>query len=216
MDIYYFFSDFDSKKGFSKEVALNLKKDLIKSENITFIASDPDGYGSTDKYSGIYIKWFSYIDINFKKVNIIDNRMTKTEMQQCLKNTDVIFIMGGKTRNEYNFIKNNKLDDIIKKSRSCIIGISAGAINMAENSLSSEDYGIYENITYKGIGLADISVEPHFDIKKINPANKKIMEISQHQKIYAMCDNSAIISRDSEKYFYGEIYLIYKNEIVKI
>jgi len=44
----------------------------------------------------------------------------------------------------------------------------------------------------------------------MNPANKKIMEISQHQKIYAMCDNSAIISRDSEK------YLIYKNEIVKI
>jgi len=37
---------------------------------------------------------------------------------------------------------------------------------MAENSLSREDYGIYENITYKGIGLADISVEPHFNIKK--------------------------------------------------
>ena len=64
---------------------------------------------------------------------------------------------------------------------------------MARNVAIARD--IYDNIPYhsfyKGIGLVDINIEPHFDLNN-HEHNKDIIEISKESKMICLPDPSFI------------------------
>lgn len=66
---------------------------------------------------------------------------------------------------------------------------------------------------YKGIGLVDISVEPHFTP---NNFNDELIQLSYKYSIYGLCDESVMIIREDEIYYYGDIYLLKDGEVTKI
>lgn len=205
MRTIFMFSGFDKEKGFYDNQVKYLKLNLKSGLNITFIASNFDNYEKTDKHVNIFVESFNKIDISFKFVNIIDYRVKKEDTRDIITNSDIIFIMGGDTYNEFQYIKEYELVDVIKKFEGVIIGVSAGSLNMSDNVCYLDEYRDYKLVQYKGLGLADINIYPHFDLNDKDFLNETL-EVSKYKKLYALPNDSFVIVKNDIK-FIGDYYI---------
>lgn len=212
----YFFSGFDKDKGFTPEIAKSLREHIVDKSSLVFISSCPYGYEKTELYKDGSIAWFRNIGIEFESVHVIDDRKTETDCAALINNASVIFLMGGTTLLQIEFLQKNSLVSALKQFNGVIMGLSAGAINMAVNSFYSADEDYEKAHIYKGIGLADVSVEPHFSIENKELLDNDVLPFSEMIDIYAMCDDSAILICDDKRQYYGDIYLVSKGKIGKI
>lgn len=156
---------------------------------------------------------FSEIGIAFGSTKVIDGRMSKEEAQDWVKNEDVIWLAGGDTPTQFAYLKSYGLIDCIKENKGIIIGMSAGAINMAKMAICTMTCGHDELKIYEGLGLVDLSVEPHFYNNNIS---KELLELSEKYPLYGICEDSAIISTNDEKLIIGDVYLIDKGNVTKV
>lgn len=204
MGKYYLFSDFGEESGFSL-VADDFKRELKDYNKIVFIASNPSIGEITDKYAENYLKWFEKIGINFKSNIVLDNRLDSKTMINEIDDASLIYLMGGTTPLQMEFLRDNDLVESIVNADCLIMGLSAGAINMAKTSILTITCGHDKQEIYSGIGLVDKTVEPHFTLDKFND---ELKELSYKYSIYGMSDESAIIDDEYECTFYGDIYLL--------
>lgn len=210
MGKYYLFSDFSEENGFSL-VADEFKRDLDDYNKVVFIASNPTIGEITDKYSEKYLKWFDRIGINFKSKVVLDNRLDSKAIVNEIKEASLIYLMGGTTPLQMAFLRDNKLIEPIVNAHCLIKGLSAGAINMGKTSILTITCGHDKQEVYKGIGVIDKTVEPHFSLDNFND---ELKELSYKHSIYGICDEGAIIVHNGKYTFYGDIYLM-KNGIVE-
>ena len=216
MGTCFFFSGFDNEKGFSPEIAQSLQERIMDRKSLVFVASCPFGHEKTDFYKDVCVHWFRNIGIEFERVDVIDGRKTETECAAFIKNVSAIFLAGGTTLAQMDFLRKNNLAPLLKQFNGAMMGMSAGAINMAVNAFYSADKDCGQTHIYKGIGLSDISIEPHFSLDNAKLLEKDILPFSQRIDIYCMCDNSAIMVQDGKRQYYGDIYLASKGNIQKI
>ena len=212
MGKYYLFSDFSKENGFSL-IADEFKRDLKDYNKMVFIASDPSIGEITDKYAEEYLKWFEKIGINFENKVVLDNRLDSKKMINEIKDASLIYLMGGTTLLQMKFLRDNRLVESIVNTDCLIIGLSAGAINMAKTSILTTTCGHDKQEIYKGIGLLDKTVEPHFTLDNFND---ELKELSYKYLIYGMCDESAIIVRDDKCTYYGDIYILKNGTAEKV
>lgn len=204
--INYLFSGIDKEKGFNKEQADYLKKDLNNNLVITFMASSPSDYDSNDYYVDKTTEYFKKIGISFKKIYLIDKRISGIDAKTYLDASDVIYLFGGDPKLEMEFIKEYKLEDTISLSNAIIIGVSAGSMNQA-------DYVVYEDnglIKYVGLGLTDIYVYPHFKVDSLEII-QEILRVSKVRKVYALPNDSFIRIEDKKVEIVGEYYILGEN-----
>ncbi|MCL1952544.1 MAG: Type 1 glutamine amidotransferase-like domain-containing protein, partial [Oscillospiraceae bacterium] len=165
---------------------------------------DPAGHGKTDHYARLDREWFEDIGVCFGACDVLDNRVTPERARELVRATSCLFLMGGDTKRQFDFMQGYGLIEPIRQSRAAVLGLSAGAINMAALAFHEEVEAPYE-----GLALADISVTPHFNDSRDDPAmTARIRAFSQGHPIYAMCDGSAIFVRGGEIEMLGEIYKI--------
>lgn len=217
--ISYIFSGFNSKEHFGKEVRKYFKKDMIKCESITFIPGEFDDIDKVKRYVATDVEWFKEININIKKVNILNDNMTKCDMKNIIENTDILFIMGGNTKKQNQFLEKYKLKKLIKETNAVTIGISSCAINLAKKSLCSKDLddGVEKTIVYNGIGRISYTFEPHFDKNNPNFLIEELYPLSNKIKIYGLPNETGIrISDNNYDIIMGDLYVIHKNEIKKL
>ena len=217
--ISYIFSGFNSKEHFGKEVRKYFKKDMIKCESITFIPGEFDDIDKVKRYVATDVEWFKEININIKKVNILNDNMTKCDMKNIIENTDILFIMGGNTQKQNQFLEKYKLKKLIKETNTVTIGISSCTINLAKKSLCSKDLddGVEKTIVYNGIGRISYTFEPHFDKNNPNFLIEELYPLSNKIKIYGLPNETGIrISNNNYDIIMGDLYVIHKNEIKKL
>ena len=212
MGKYYLFSDFSEENGFSL-VADDFKKDIKNYNQIVFIASCPTASEVTDKYVEKYLEWFERIGIHFNSKVVLDNRINSEKMIDAINNASLIYLMGGTTPLQMKFLLDNQLVNAIRNVDCLIMGLSAGAINMAEISILTMTCGHDKQEIYKGVGIVDKSVEPHFTLDNYTDELKKL---SYDYSIYAMYDESAIIIRDNQCVYYGDIYFLKDGNVKKL
>lgn len=212
--IIYLLSGFDKDKGFYKNQKEYLKKDIKNNLEIAFIASDFNNYDKTDFFVSKLIDAFKEIEIVFKKINIIDYRTTKEKAKQIINKTDIIYIMGGDTYNEFEYIKEYNLINPISNFKGTIIGISAGALNMSENVCYLDEYRNFKLVTYIGLGLVNINIYPHFDLNDKDFV-KETLEVSKNTKLYALPNESFIRVKDNKYDFVGDYYIVENEAITK-
>ena len=212
MGKYYLFSDSSEESGFSL-VADEFNKDLKDYNKIVFIASNPSIGEVTDEYAEKYLKWFERIGIDFKSNIVLDNRLDFKTMVNEIENASLIYLMGGTTPLQMKFLRDNNLIEPIINADCLIMGLSTGAINMAETSILTITCEHDKQEIYSGIGLVDKTVEPHFTLDKFN---SELKELSYKYSIYGMYDESAIIVRNEECFFYGDIFLLKDGSAKKI
>lgn len=218
--INYLLSGIDKEKGFSDIQAKYLKQDIKNTNVITFIASIFSDIEKSNKYLNIMLNWFKNIDITFKKSYLINDLVTPEQVKEYINKSDVVFIMGGDTLEQIRNINNYNIISNLQKREGITIGISAGSINMASNVAIARDIddNIPEHSFYKGIGLVDINIEPHFDLNNTFH-NKDIIDISKTNKIICLPDESFIRIENKmdiigDYYIYDKEGNIHKNKEV--
>jgi len=181
---------------------------------ICFISADFSDYISNDKYVKKLIFSFEEHKLKFDEIEIIDKRLLKSEMIEAIKNRNIIFLLGGDTLKQIKSINEYGLKKYIFNDNKIVIGMSAGAINMANKVILAKDEedNIPELSIYKGLGITDINIEPHCDFKN-NKHWQELEKASFIGKLLIMNDNCYIIIDDNIIHYYGDYCFLNKGKL---
>ena len=176
-----------------------------KYDNLLFICSNPDDYKKNESYAKIIEKSLSLAGIKFEKSDLLDSRnwlFTKS----LINISDLIIVLGGNPLDQMEFFNSIDLKNKIKKYDGCIMTVSAGTINMANYVYCSKDDEIDETVRYRGLGLTDLNIEPHFDIEDEKRINEILLKDSEDGAFYALPEESFITIKNNEINMFGDIY----------
>lgn len=202
------------QNGFNAQAVEVFRNRISKRRKFAFVASEFEKmYEKTDKYFQYFLNMFKEVGIHFSEVCVVDGRMSISEVQKTVMEADVIWLSGGDTPTQFAYFRKYGLDKILKEYDGVIIGMSAGAINMAKTSICTLTCGHYKQEIYNGLGCVDISVEPHFIRDNVSD---ELIELSQEYTIYGACDESIIVCAGGSIEFYGEIYKIKQGIVERI
>lgn len=197
-----------------KEIIEFIKINIKNEKIISFIASDFEDYEFNKKFVNKLINLFEQQSLFFEKVHIIDSIKSKSEMIMNLKESNTIFLLGGDTLKQIDSINDFSLKKYIKKNDKIILGISAGAINLAKRVVLAKDEedNIPQLSIYEGLGITDINIEPHCDFR-----NKKhfseLEEASLYSPIIVMNDDCFIIYNNGQYRYFGSYIILDKKNI---
>ena len=207
MKIEYLLSGFDKNIGFTGKVIELFQKDIKNDSTITFIASSFDNYEKTDKHYNNIIRFFKDINIFFKNVYLIDNRITKEEAKKYIKKSEVVFLMGGDPEKEMKSIKQYDLVNILNERCGITIGVSAGSMNMASYVCYLDEEKGIDILEYEGIGLTNLYIYPNLDLTNLDYV-KEIFDVSKKKDLIVLPDNSFIRIENGKEKIYGEHYYL--------
>ncbi len=215
--ITYIFSGFSVEEHFGKEVSRVFQKDLKDCKNIIFIPGGMGKNSKTDKYVNTDVEWFREIGIDIENVDIFDVNMNEETLGEKINNADIIFLMGGDTIGQFEFISKLNISEKIKEFQGAVIGVSAGAINLGKISICSKDIddGVENTKIYDGIGRIDYTFEPHFEINNDELLKNELFPASNKFKIYGITNNTALkVSNEKEiDIIKGNLYIINNSEV---
>lgn len=192
---------------FPEDISFYLKKYFNDKMVITFIPAEFENELENEKFANKLLKCFEDINIFFTKVSLITSKMTRQRMKEIINESDIVFLLGGDTLKQNDYLNEYNLKPFIR-NKQIIIGISAGAINMAKKVVLAKDVedNIPELSIYDGIGLCDINIEPHCDFNNEEHL-RDLKEASMANKIVVMHDNASILIDDEKIKYFGD-YLI--------
>lgn len=87
-------------------------------------------------------------------------------------------------------------------------------MNLATNSYYSKDEEYLESVIYKGLGIINITVDPHFDINNQEQVNE-IKINSKNIKIIGLPNDSAIVITNNQIEYIGKVYIFENSELKK-
>ena len=215
---------FSSKNGFRKR----LLKDLPKEAKCLMICAFPDAYEENDTSCKVFTKSFEMTGINFKKIDLCDNR--NPSLVDSINKYDYVLLFGGYVLLQNEFFRKINLKEKLQGFDGVIMGISAGSMNCANTVYAipelDEEY-LDKNFTkfVPGLGLTDLQIVPHFQFIKtvesngISLFNDIILEDSIGKKFLAINDGSFVrIEKTKEKTsteVFGEAYWITEKKIIQ-
>ena len=201
----------DKTKYFNEDISKIIKESISTPVNMVVIPADPDNYAKNDKqFNGneSVVGVFKTFKKIFPNLNILllDNRVSLENGINSLKNADIIYLLGGNPFIQLEYLQKNKFDLIIQNTSALIIGVSAGSMNLATNSYYSKDEDYPESVVYKGLGITDITIDPHFDINNEEQVNE-IRANSKNIKIIGLPNNPAIVISNNNVRYIGTVYI---------
>lgn len=210
------------KNGVIKAVKLSnkdfvgyLKKNIVNTNNLLFICSNPDDYKKNEEYANAIERSLYLSGIKFEHTDLLDSRnwlFTKS----LVKNSDLIILLGGDPVEQIEFFNNIELKAKIKGTKAYIMGISAGSINMANYVYCSKDKNIEKTLHYRGLGLTNINIEPHFNINDKKRMNDVLIPDSKQTTFIALANESFITINNKDVKLYGDAYLFSEGNYKKI
>lgn len=196
----------------------NLKKEIKNYRKFVLISSDPTAYEKNDLYLKMDIEALRLSGLKFNEYIVLDDR-NKNNIENVLKNSDLIFLCGGNTYIQNNFFNEINLKEFLKNAESVIVGISAGSINAAIDVFNSPE--VEEDLVYKtqlkGLELTRINIEPHFIANNENNFKlKSILNESFKREIYGLTESAYILQNNKICRIYGKAYLIKDGNITQV
>ena len=206
----------DKRIVFSKDVKKFLNKELKNCNSLVAIAAsdcakkNDDYFNGTDMALGVK-GMFNQLDVNIKDYYLLDYRNSLDEMIDIINKSDIIHLMGGDPFKQLEILRKIDCKKLFKNK--ILIGVSAGSMNMAIKGYYSSDKDYPKTWFYDGIGLVDITIDPHFDINNLEWVNEN-KKYSYIHEIVGLPNESAIIidNNDSINYI-GEYYVFHDGEI---
>ena len=147
----------------------------------------------------------------FARQYVIDNRTETSHAARLIYEASCVFLMGGYPKLQLELLRNRNLDTAIRNADAAVLGLSAGSINMAKRSLDTKE----SPVPYDGLGLADITVKPHFELEN-QQVLSTLLQISMALPICAMEDDSAIFVAGDNITLTGQIHWVHKGKIAPL
>ena len=199
----------------TNKFADNLKKSVKGHSLMVFVASSPF-YEGTSTYAELTRSSLSLSGIRFSRMVILDGR-NMSSCRELMQKADLVFLAGGDTEIQMKMFENMNLRKHIIQCKGVIVGQSAGALNLATDVYCSPTPDETAKKKYwKGLGMTEVSVEPHF-----KPENKDLIENvllpdSKTKSFIAITDGSYIIDDGEKQTIYGEAYKFTNGEMKQL
>ena len=209
----------DKTKYFNNKITKEIKSLIDNPSSMVVIPANPNNSEKNDKhfYGGEntlgVINTFKKIFPKLDNFVLLDSRITKEKGKNALKKADIIYLLGGDPFRQLKYLQDNNFNDIICKSNGLIIGVSAGSMNLAVNSYYSKDEEYPQSIFYKGLGIVDITIDPHFNINNLDQV-QEAKNNSKDNKIIGLPNESAVIIVDNNIKFIGINYMFEHGDII--
>ena len=202
-----FFSGFPDRR-FPYEIAERLREELVKRDSFVCVSAWPADYERNDIDLANMHGLFEEYNMPFAQKYVIDNRTETSRAARLIHEASCVFLMGGYPKLQLELMRNTKLDVAIHNADAVVLGLSAGSINMAKRSLDTKE----SPVPYDGLGLADITVKPHFELDN-QQVLSTLLQISMELPICAMEDDSAIFVAGDKISYTGQIHWVSKGKI---
>lgn len=199
--INYLFSRINKETGFTKKEKKYMQKDIKENSIITFISAYTKEEEKQKESIENKIKCFKQIGINFKKKYTIDEETNKKDALKYIKESNIIFLLGGAPHIQMQIINKNELQQELRKVP-LIIGVSAGAMNQTKRVIYIDEFEENKLYDYEGLNYFETSIYPHYSEDLI----KEIKEVSQKQPIIAIPDGSFIRIENDKVEYIGKKY----------
>lgn len=199
--INYLFSRINKETGFTKKEKKYMQKDIKENSIITFISAYTKEEEKQKESIENKIKCFKQIGINFKKKYTIDEETNKKDALKYIKESNIIFLLGGAPHIQMQIINKNELQQELRKVP-LIIGVSAGAMNQTKRVIYIDEFEENKLYDYEGLNYFETSIYPHYSQDLI----EEIKEVSQKQPIIAIPDGSFIRIENDKVEYIGKKY----------
>ena len=192
--------------GFPDALVSELRRVIPQAARFAFVASEFEKlHEKTDKYFQRFLGMFPACSIEFSDAVVVDGRMTREEAQTAVKAADVVWLSGGDTPTQYTYFEKYGLIDVLRAHEGIVIGMSAGAINMAETAVCTVACGHDRQYMYPALGLVPFSVEPHLNDFGVMEEHRVL---SETRVIYGLCDEAAIVFEGETVKYIGDVFKI--------
>lgn len=214
MKTHYYLGWFNT--FFPEKLGKVLQEDITDRKSLVMISSNPDfleDNGAAER------SWLDQAGIKFDKYYLINYEVQKEDAQALIQNASAIFLLGGNTLKQNEFLIEYELPDLIKKSSAVVMGASAGAINMSAKWLCTKNFGyeVETSSVYDGIGLDNFSVLSHFDLENnMELVQDELSALSKEINIYASNKDCAVRVKGEKIDILGNVYLISHSKIQKL
>ena len=214
MKTHYYLGWFNT--FFPEKLGKVLQEDITDRKSLVMVSSNPDFFedvGAAER------SWLDQAGIKFDKYHLLNYEVQKEDAHMLIQNASVIFLLGGNTLKQKEFLIEYELPDLIKKSSAVVMGASAGAINMSVKWLCTKNFGYEVEISsvYDGIGLDDFSVLSHFDLENnMELVQDELSALSKEFNIYASNKDCALRVKGEKIDILGNVYLISHSKIQKL
>lgn len=205
MATYIQLSNVDFNDGFSPATIEFIKGSLSETKSLLLIASRVSDFEKTDNNSRALLMHFKNIGVTFDEYRILDRRMPDDDQHKAIEKASVVLLGGGDTLAQIDYIKAQGLLEQLH-AHSFVVGLSAGAMNMAKRSIVLINPYRDRTWVYEGIGLVDSTIIPHFDRYDDEFIETEILPLTYDGVIYGLCNDAAIIVQDKAVRYAGTIY----------
>lgn len=165
--------------------------------SVAFIPTAADPYSEK---SWMYEDRDALIEMGFNVVDIDLKNKTKEQLSEQIKDMDAIFVSGGNTYHLLEQVQKSRFNEVVKELMAkgiVYIGSSAGSVLACPTIEYIEDLDDRSKanlVSYKGIGLIDFLIVPHYGDLKYEGIFQKIMKKwSNKYKIQTLKNNQSVI-----------------------
>ena len=184
------------------KAVVGLLKTWIKPDGkIAYFSASPD---PTRKYFSEICEWFKKI-IDRENLYYLDANSTLDEINN-LSTADAIFLSGGNTYHLLKALRDTGADQLIRKAKAPIIGVSAGGLCLTPDvgSASAEnDIGLTDS---RGLGLVDFGFYPHYTHNEICMTEiNEFMKSTKIKEVIALPEYSGLAAVNKTIIQLGEV-----------
>lgn len=202
-----------------------MKREIVKQDNLLYIASVEGDFCATDLYFEPFKKSFE-MPLPFKKYVVLDGR-NEMDAESLVRDADLIFLAGGHVPTENKFFKKINLEKLLKNTNAVIMGCSAGTMNCEKTvwcppELEGESLDPNFKKYFSGLGYTDLKILPHYDdydglmLDGKNYLEDIVMPDSFVHEIIAINDGSYVLLKDGVTTIFGETYILKNGKSIEI
>ena len=224
----YTVNEFDVKMPIAMQNengVLDAIKDNLSGTNLCLIiANDPNNYEKNDEKCAIFTESLEKAGLKFNQTLVLDNR-TKELAPLNIKRANLILLQGGKIICQNEFLKEIRFADRLKFSNAVVIGVSAGAMNLAKEvyNFPESRQDLSEMREIKGLSFYDKIIIPHFDGDNLNyqlplddnidPVKDYILPYSNKKSLLGLPNGSFVLVKNKIAEIFGKHYIIENRQV---
>lgn len=180
-------------KGELDDVLEELSKRIKPNANLVVVpfATDVAKYDSWMESLNQFFSSSSNVTLS-----LLHEDLSKSEMISMMKDSDGLYIIGGKPEKLLQTIEEKELTECFRNYHGLLIGYSAGALAFCEECILTKDDDYPQSLVIRGLGLVDFSVEVHYN----EASDDELFALSKDRRIYALPDGSAIFYKDGTRH----------------
>lgn len=148
-------------------------------------------------------------DLGAEEIYFASDCSSSDEINEKIKNSEVLYLPGGDTELLLEKIKENNLEFLLRSYEGIIFGNSAGAYACATEYPKIREGEV--NII-KSLGLVNFVVKAHYT----EEFDKPLLEISKEKDVYGIANEGIIVVENGKLNYIGDIYLFSKGEKIKV